>query len=378
MNPDYREAFALDEEVTYLNCANMAPLLKAAKEAAIEGLERRAAPWKMGVPEWFDNTEILRGSVAKVFGVSHHDIALIPSASYGLAVAGKNLSIPKDKDILVLADQYPSNYYVWHSLALRQGLNIVTVKRQEGKSLTECVLNTINKNTGLVAIPNCHWIDGALVDLLQVSKAAKSVGAFLVLDLSQSLGALPFSIQDVDPDFVISVGYKWLLGPYGMGYLYAAPRFHDNGDPLEYSWFPRKGSEDFTKLTQYTPEFKPGAQRFDVGETAQFHLVPIATAGVNQLLKWGVQTVQQHSKALTDRIANYLQSRNLLEFQLPRAGHIIGVPLDKLDASKVKEQLTKRKISESFRGTSIRVSPHLYNTEQEVDSFLECLDAGVV
>jgi selenocysteine lyase/cysteine desulfurase len=135
-----KEKFVLEDGVTYLNCASMSPLLKSVKAAGLVGLEVRSAPWKIETADWFDHTEKLRGLAAGLFNAATDDIAIIPSASYGLATAAKNLKVESGKTILVLEDQYPSNYYIWQQLAEQFGLKLVTVKRQEGKSLAQCLL----------------------------------------------------------------------------------------------------------------------------------------------------------------------------------------------------------------------------------------------
>ena len=203
-----KELFLMEEGITYLNCANMSPMLKSVREAGLQALDTRAAPWKLSSQDWFTNAEILRELAAKIFQTSNDNIALIPSASYGLAVAAKNIKLNAGKEIIILDQQFPSNYYVWQNLANEQNLQIVTIQNSNSKTLTESIIEKINGNTGIIAIPNCHWIDGTLIDLQQISNAAKTVGALLVLDLSQSLGVLPIDINSIDPDFAVCVGYK--------------------------------------------------------------------------------------------------------------------------------------------------------------------------
>ena len=216
-------------------------------------------------------------------------------------------------------------------------------------------------------------MDGALIDLEKISAAVKAVNASLVLDLSQSLGALPLNIEKIDPDFAVAVGYKWLLGPYGLGYMYVAPRWHEAGTPLEYSWLTRKGSEDFSALTNYSTEFRTGARKFDMGEFAQFHLVPMAITALQQLLDWKVSRIQSSLRTLTEPVNAFKREQGL---EIPaggQAGHMTGVPLRKQDVPRLKERLAAEKIMLSFRGDAIRVSPHVYNSAEEVDRLLSLL-----
>ena len=369
-----KEMFLMEEGITYLNCANMSPMLTSVSEAGLQALQTRATPWKIASSDWFTNAEILRELAASIFQTNANNIALVPSVSYGMAAAAKNLSMKPGKEILVLEQQFPSNYYVWENLAHRQQLSLLTVTQSKNMSLTESIIARINSNTGLVTIPNCHWIDGAWIDLQAVSDAAKSVGAYLVLDLSQSLGALPIDIDRIQPDFAVSVGYKWMLGPYGLGYMYVSPKWQEVGEPLEYSWLTKKGSEDFAALTNYTDGYRNGARKFDMGEFPQFNIIPMAIAALQQLLRWDIGAIQQEIKKLTDRINAYKQQKGNHEGAATGVGHITSIPLDTMALPDLKSRLLHNKVIISFRGTSIRVSPHVYNDLDDIDRLLSCLE----
>lgn len=366
-----KSLFILEEGITYLNCANMSPMLIAARDAGLEALETRAAPWKISTADWFTNAEKLRTLAAGIFQTASDNVCIIPSASYGLAAAAKNIKLPAGKEIIVLEQQFPSNYYIWDKIASEQQLKIITIDKPKGKHLTESILEKISSNTGLIAIPNCHWIDGAWIDLQQISDASKKAGSFLVLDLSQSLGVLPINIEKVDPDFAVSVGYKWLLGPYGLSYMYVSKKWQEIGEPLEYSWITRKGSEDFTSLTGFTTEYRTGARKFDMGEVSQFNLLPMAIAGLSQLLAWEISAIHSEIKKLTDRIIDY-RDKNFDGCPIS-AGHIVSIPLNTIQVPELKTRLQNNKIFISFRGSSIRISPHLYNSNVDVDKLFSCL-----
>jgi selenocysteine lyase/cysteine desulfurase len=368
-----KNLFHLDESVTYLNCSYMSPMLKTVKQAGLAALDIRAQPWKLTVEDWFTKAETLRDLAAKVFKTVNDNIALIPSASYGLSLAAKNIKLTAGKNILVLEHQYPSNYYAWDNLAREQHLQIVTIRSSADKSLTQSILENIDEHTGLVAIPNCHWISGAWIDLEKVSKAAKEVDALLVLDLSQSLGVLPIDIEKILPDFAVSVGYKWMLGPYSLGYMYMAEKWQESSEPLEYSWQPRKGSENFADLTNYVSEYKKGARKFDMGEVSQINLMPMAIAALEQINTWDIEDVQQEIKKLTSIIVDYKLSNGTYNENAINAGHIISIPLKDENVDELKQRLIDNNIIVSFRSTSIRVSPHVYNSAEDISKLLSCL-----
>ena len=141
-------------------------------------------------------------------------------------------------------------------------------------------------------LPNCHWTDGGLVDLVAIGARCREVGAALVLDVTQSLGAMPFEVGAVRPDYLACATYKWLLGPYSMGFCYVAPHRHE-GRPLEHNWIHRKDSEDFAGLVAYRDEYQPGARRYDVGERSNFALMPMVVAALEQIFEWGVDEIAE-------------------------------------------------------------------------------------
>ncbi len=370
-----RDLFEIPDGVTFLNCANMSPQLRSVTSSGIEAVKSKESPWLISPPDWFSAPERLRELAAKLIGVDAEAVALVPSVSYGIAIAGANVKVERGQYIVLLNEQFPSNVYAWKVLAAQQNANIRTVQREPGGTWTDAVLAAIQNDTAVVTVPNCHWTDGSLIDLVQVGAKARSVGAALVGNASQSLGAYPIDIMKVQPDFLVSVGYKWLMGPYGLGYLYVAPVWREKGLPIENSWLSRAGSEDFAGLVDYQDEYRSGARRFDMGEFPQFVLVPMAMEALRQILNWGVQNIQNSLSILTKEI-----EQRVLKIggsALPagkRAGHMIGIRLP----NGLPEQLSKRLASEnifvSIRGDSIRVAPHLYNDKADIDRLFEVLD----
>lgn len=369
-----RDLFEIPKDVTYLNCANMAPQLRSVTESGIAAVRAKANPWKLSAPEWFSGAETLRALAAELLGVDTDSVALVPAVSYGIALAAANLPISSRRSIVLLEEEFPSNVYAWRELASKTGAYIVAVKRSEQTPWTDAVCNAIDENTAIVAVPQCHWTDGSKIDLEPVGRRTREVGASLVVDASQSLGACPLDISRVRPDFLVTVGYKWLLGPYGLGYLYVAPKWHRDGAPLEQSWLARAGSEDFSRLVEYTDEYRPGARRFDMGEFPQFVLVPMAIAALRQILSWNVEQIQAALAELTGKIAQTAAADGYRV--LPpdeRCGHMIGIRHPNGIPSDLARLLKEAKVFVSIRGDSIRIAPHLYNDLSDVDRLFEVL-----
>ncbi len=366
-----RALFDLPEGVAFLNCANMSPQLGAVTAAGVEAVRRKREPWRTHAPDWFTGAEALRSAAAHLMGTSADGVALVNAVSYGVAIAAANVPMAKGQNVVVLAEQFPSNVYAWRTRAAREGAAVRTVTKEPAAGWTSAVRDAIDADTAVVAVPNCHWTDGALVDLVAVGARARSVGAALVVDASQSFGAYPIDVERVDPDFLVSVGYKWQLGPYGLGSLYVAPRWRDAGVPLEESWLTRAGAEDFAGLVDYTDDLRPGARRFDMGEYPQFVLGPMALAALSQLAAWGVEAVQATLRRLTDRVA--LASTALGLAVLPadqRVGHMVGVRFPGGVPDALPGRLAEERVFVSVRGDAVRVAPHVYNDEGDVERLL--------
>ncbi|MEO6719132.1 MAG: aminotransferase class V-fold PLP-dependent enzyme [Ferruginibacter sp.] len=365
--------FNIDEGVTYMNCANMSPNLKSVYEAGIAAMSKRDAPWLIRTQDWFEPAEELKSLFAKIINAESKSIALVPSASYGIAVAKNNIHLDTSQEIVVLDQQYPSNVYAWRELSKETGAKIITVKKQNGQSWTEAVLENINQRTGLVTIPNCHWTNGGLVDLELIGAKTKEIGAKFVIDASQSLGALPIDINRIKPDFLVTVGYKWLLGPYGLAYLYADEKYHDAGEPIEYTWLNKNGSEDFTKLVDYTDAYKPGASRFDAGGYPSFINIQMAKAALTQILNWGVENIQETISDLTMQISRLANERSFNIADENHAGHLIGLKFNEEKIKEISARFARNNIYISFRGESMRIAPHLFNDSEDIHRLFEYL-----
>jgi selenocysteine lyase/cysteine desulfurase len=290
MIPCQRHLFDLPDDIAYLNCAYLSPLMKAVMQAGQQGARLEARPWEVTPRDFFTTTEIARELFARVINASANDIAIVPAASYGVAVAARNVPLKRGQTIVLLEDQFPSNVYTWRERAKEAGAHIATVRRPSNADWTEATASQITEQTAVVALPNCHWTDGGLLDLSAISNMCRQTGAAMVLDITQSAGAMPFDVQQVHPDFLVAAGYKWLLGPYSLGFLYVAPKWQQ-GEPLEQNWIAREGSENFAGLVNYRDEFQPGARRFDMGERANFQLLPMAVAALRQILDWRVEEI---------------------------------------------------------------------------------------
>jgi selenocysteine lyase/cysteine desulfurase len=373
MLPCQRHLFDIPDDVAYLNCAYMSPLMKPALEAGTAGLARKSHPWELTPDKFFTGSDEFRTTAAQLIDCSADCIAIVPSASYGIATAARNLTVEKGQSILVLAEQFPSNYYPWQRRAEKNGASLKVVARPENGDWTAAVLNSLTADVAIAALPHVQWTSGGRLDLVRIGEACRKIGAALVLDLTQSLGALPFSVRDVQPDFAVAASYKWLLGPYSVGLLYVAPKWQ-GGIPLEENWIQRANARDFASLILYTENYDAGARRFDMGERSNFALLPAAVRAMKQLLEWEVAQISETAGALNRQLANAAAD---LGFSAPagplRAPHYLALRRKEAIPKELPEMLAREKVFVSVRGSSIRVTPHVYNTTEDGERLIACL-----
>jgi selenocysteine lyase/cysteine desulfurase len=369
-----RDLFEIPEDIVYLNCAYMAPQLRPAREVGERAVSRKSRPWEITPDVFFEDAEEIRALFARLVGGDADGVAIIPSVSYGISVAAANLDVREGEKIVILEDQFPSNVYAWGELAERSGARLVTLPRPEDFDWTRALLEEIDSGTAVVAIPNCHWTDGSLVDLARVGERVREAGAALVVDAIQSLGAHPFDVSEVRPDFLVAASYKWLLGPYAVGYMYVGEEYRE-GKPIEHNWINRRGSQDFSGLVAYQDAFQPGARRYDVGERSNFALLPMAAEALRQLLDWGVENISESIGTLTDLIEEKAEGLGIVTIPKERrARHMIGLMLGPDAPDDLPTRLTAHNVYVSVRGPSVRVSPHLYNTESDVYRLFDVLE----
>ena len=372
-----REEFDVPPEVAYFNTANLSPLTHRTREAAERALARRARPWTIAADDWFTDVERLRELFARLVGADADGVALVPATSYGFAVAARNLDLAPGERIVVLAEEYPSGIYTWRELAARTEAEIVTVERQGGESWTEAILAALEQPAAVVSVPNVHWTDGALIEIEAVAERTHELGARLVIDASQSAGALELDLSRLRPDFLISVGYKWLLGPFALAYLWVGPE-HREGKPIEQNWILRENARDFAALVDYRDSYEPGARRFDMGQRTSFQLVPMAVASLEQLLEWEVPRIAATLAETNAALAAGAAELGLEPVAGERRGpHLLGVGLPAELRPRVVPALEQAGCFAALRGNSLRLSPHLHNTPEEVERLLGALAAVV-
>lgn len=375
-----KDLFKIPDNIHYLNGAYMSPFLKIVEKAGHQAISKKCFPYQISGEDFFTNTNKLKQLFASFIDVEdYRNIAVIPSVSYGIASVANSIPLTKDDQILVVDEQFPSNIYSWQKLAAKNHAKIVVSKSPKieegrGKKWNLDILQKINNNTKIVAIPHVHWSDGTLFDLVEIRKKANKVGAYLIIDGTQSVGAYPFSVKNIQPDALICAGYKWLLGPYSIGLAYFSDALCERGNPIEENWINRKNSEDFTGLVNYQDEYQPKAGRFNVGEMSNFHLTPMLIASLKQLTEWRPEIIQEYTKEISKEAIKQLKNLGcFIEEEDYRGNHLFGIYLpNNTNINLLKTVLAKHHVFVSFRGNAVRVSPHLYNTKKDFEVLVSC------
>ncbi len=381
MSSKFRDEFEIPRDICYLNAAYMTPQPQRVLRAAFAGAERRAMAWKIAPTDFFRDVEILREAFARQVYCSAENIAIVPSAGYGVSVAANNLSVKKNTFILVLADQFPSNYYPWRRLADRHGAELLVVAQRDGQSWTDAILECLQEfgdRIEIAALAQHHWSTGASIDLDAVVGALRQQGTRIVLDLTQTIGAFPIDISELSPDFMVAAGYKWLFCPYGVSFLYVADH-HFDGIPIEEAWMSRDGAEDFSQLASYNENYQPGARRYDAGERSSFSNVTGAIAALELVDNWGIDNISIELGKTNKRIAEILNEHGFETMHtFSRAPHFQSARLPDVDTRELASRLVADGVYVSQRGDRLRLAPHLYTDDRDLAHFEDSLRKAMI
>jgi selenocysteine lyase/cysteine desulfurase len=373
-----RSLFDVPPGIAYFNTAYNAPQLNESRARLVASAAAKSHPWKRSPGDFFDNAERIRVLAAELFGGDADGWAVVPAASYGVSTAARAIepTLNENDRIVLLDEEFPSNVLPWRRVAAETGATIVTVPAPADGDWTAATLTAIRPGVRVVAAGHCHWTNGARLDLSAVARACRAVGAALVLDATQSLGAMPLDLADVQPDFLVAAGYKWLLCPYGFGLLYVSPAWRD-ARPLEETWLARENSGNFATLVQYNDIYLPGARRFEVGEKCTSTILPGAIAALEQLQRWTLPVVARSLATITARIQDRLEA---LGFELPppaqRCPHLFGARMPSHISGNLVGSLRERNVFVSQRGSSIRFAPHLHITEGDIEQLFAALPSS--
>ncbi len=374
--PSQRHLFDIPENVAYFNAAYNSPQLIESCNRLKSGAEFKNHPWERTPSSFFDDAEVLRSLAADILDGDRDGFAVVPAASYGISTAARAIEgqLQKRDQILIIAEEFPSNVLPWRRTAQERNAEILTVPTPRDGNWTSAILDRITPEVKVVSVSTCHWTNGAVIDLVSISKACRDIKATLVIDATQTLTAMPFSIKDIKPDFLVSAGYKWMLCPYGFSLLYVSEKWRDSR-PLEEVWLARDNSENFAGLVNYSDIYLPGSRRFDVGQKCTTTILPGAIAALEQIKTWGVGNISDSLSIINKRINKALAQ---LGFDLPeeaqRTPHMFGAVLPKGYTGNLVAKLAEKNIFISQRGNAIRFAPHLHINDQDIHRLLNAIE----
>jgi cysteine desulfurase/selenocysteine lyase len=377
---DWRQEWFEIEDATYLNLAGQSPMPKVAVRAVQAAIELKKFPHRIPDTAFFDVPNRLRASIAKLIGAQPEDIALTSGASTGMSAVAYGLNWRAGDEILTAIREFPLQYSTWKPMEEREGVKLNVVSPRDRFLTTDDVIAALTPRTRLVSISLVRFDNGVLLDAARMAAACHAQGALLLLDASQGCGAVPIDVGTMGIDFLVSAGYKFLLGPFGTGFFWAKPEHLANMRPGPFYWMAAKGVDhNFASMDFANPMPAPSGRRWDVAETANYFNHAALDASVEFVLQAGPETVREHNHNLIE----------LLYSRLPKDRCVPTSPLDPAHrgpygcfaarapekTAALYDRLRKENIIVSLREGSIRVSPYLYNTERDIDRLISVITA---
>ena len=376
---DWRQEWFEFENATYLNLAGMAPMPKVSLKAVQTALEAKKFPHQKPDSIFFEVPNRLRANIAQLIGAKQDEVALTTGASTGAIAVAHALSWKAGDEVVTSKAEFPLQYAVWTPMEERAGIRLKAVAPQ-GKFLTaDDLIAALTPRTRLVSISHVRFDDGSLLDVPRVSQACHEQGALLLLDVSQSCGAIPMDVTNLGADFLVCAGYKWLLGAFGTGFFWIKRELLSAVRPAPFYWMAVAGSHNFAKLDFANPKPSESAKRWDTPEWASHFNFNLAAldASVEFVLRAGPETVRAHNHALIDSLfARLPMDRCVAASPLERNlrgpyGCFVARTPEK--TAELYARLRAENVYVSLRESKIRVSPYLYNTIQDVDRLVSLI-----
>jgi cysteine desulfurase / selenocysteine lyase len=374
---DWRPEWFDNEDATYLNLAGQSPMPKVAVRAVQAALEWKKFPQRIPDSAFFDVPNRIRTSIAKLVNAQPEDVALTSGASTGMSALAYGLNWREGDEVLTAIGEFPLQYATWKPMEEREGLKLNIVSPSDRFLTTDDVIAALTPRTRLVSISLVRFDNGVLLDAARLAAACHAQGALLAMDASQACGAVPIDVQASGVDFLVSAGYKFLLGPFGTGFFWAKPDLMAKMRPGPFYWMAAKGVDNFASMDFANPAPAPGAKRWDAAETANYFNHAALDASVEFVLQAGPEAIQKHCRSLVD----------LLYERLPKDRCLPASPLDAAQRGPygcfaarapektvaLYERLRKENIIVSLREGNIRVSPYLFNTERDIDRLISVI-----
>jgi selenocysteine lyase/cysteine desulfurase len=373
---DFSADFHREPDTSYLNCAYHGAIPHVAVAAMNEAAALKQAPYRLPDVAHFEFPATYRTTLARFLGSDPRQVVIGDSATHGIMLLVNGLRWESGDELIHAAGEFPANRFPWESLQAR-GVTLHQVDFSAAAWREECE-RLMTPRTRLVSVSWVSYSTGFRVDLQELSRLCRSHGALLVVDASQAIGGLPFQSGDFEFDLMACATYKWLLGPYGLGFSLIGSDLLQQLTTPNVHWMRVKGAEDFNRLDECDLDLVEDASRFDVNETANFFNLAAGTASLRYLQDIGLETIVAHDAALVQRILDGLPGDVVLRSSADHRHRSNIVALRGRDAAHTQQlfdRLQAARVFVSLRDGNLRISPHVYNTAADVDRLLEILNA---
>jgi selenocysteine lyase/cysteine desulfurase len=376
---DWRTEWHEFEGVTYLNLAGNSPIPKVAIKRMQEAIEWKKHPQRIPDAAFFEVPNRVRAAIAKLIGGKPEEIALTTGASTGMAAVAYGLNWKPGDEVITASGEFPLQYATWKPMEEREGIKVNVVKARGTFHDSDDFIAALTPRTKLVSVSHVRFDNGGMIDAAKLAAACHAQGALLLLDVSQSCGAVPMDVTQMGVDFLVCAGYKWLLGPFGTGFFWAKHEHIAKMRPGPFYWMAAEGVENFADLATAPPRPANAARRWDAAETANYYNLSALEGGLELVLRAGAETVAEHNHRLIEQLFALLPAdRCVVASPLQRAQRGPYGCFQARSAEKTRElyeKLRSENVITSLRERKIRVSPYLYNTEQDVDRLVRVITA---
>jgi selenocysteine lyase/cysteine desulfurase len=370
----FRAEIPVTAQCAYLNHAGMAALPRRTADR-LKALADTVS--KSGDRRWLErNAEVerVRGLAARLLGAREpHEVAFVENTSTGISMVAEGFAWKPGDNVVSAQLEFPSNVYPWMCLADR-GVEYRTVPERDGRIHEDELLSLIDDRTRMLVLSSVQYASGYRADLRKLGAACRERGVLFVLDVIQSLGALAHDVESEMIDVAVASSHKWLLGPEGIGLLYVSGRVINQIRPVRSGW---RSMKNLFEWTEMEVDFAEGAKRFESG-TLNVYGIHAFGASLDLLLEAGAAAVEERVLALTERAAAGLAACGftVISSRRPReTSGIVSAVHPRREAKDLVRELAARDVVVAARAGRFRVSPHFYNTEDEIDRMLGALSA---